>query len=85
MQFMLKAPGTQRLKLDFNECFQFCLNFAFKSNFRRYNMGPRLRVSKPRLLSMLTHFRRVEAALLGCRGGAVQIAPIKPTLKGAGI
>ena len=39
---------------------------------------PRLRVSKPRLLSMLTHFRRVEAALLGCRGGQEAGAYTRP-------
>jgi hypothetical protein len=32
----LKAPGTKRLKLNMSSCFQFCYNFAFKYNLRRY-------------------------------------------------
>ena len=35
----LKAPGTQRLKVNMINCFQFCLNFAFKYNLRRYTMA----------------------------------------------
>ena len=31
--------------------------------------APLIRVSEPKLLSTLNHLRRVEAALLGCRGG----------------
>jgi len=34
---MLKAPGTKRLKLNYDNCFQFCFNSAFKFNLRRYN------------------------------------------------
>jgi len=36
MQPMLKAPGTKRLKLKYDQPFS---NFAFKSNLRRYILG----------------------------------------------
>ena len=39
--------------------------------------APLIRVSESRLLSTLSHLRRVEAALLGCRGG-------QPTYSAAG-
>jgi len=33
----MKAPGTKRLKLEnMTDCFQFCFNFAFEFNLRRY-------------------------------------------------
>jgi len=35
----LKAPVTQRLKLKYVNCFQFCLNFAFNFNLRRYTLA----------------------------------------------
>jgi len=32
----LKAPGAQRLKLKYDKCLQFCFNFVFNFNLRRY-------------------------------------------------
>jgi hypothetical protein len=40
---MLKASGTKRLKLNYDRLLsillQFCFNFAFKFNLRRYIMA----------------------------------------------
>jgi hypothetical protein len=36
MQFVLKAPGTTRLKLNYDSLPS---NFAFKFKLRRYNVG----------------------------------------------
>jgi hypothetical protein len=36
MKPMLKPPGTERLKLDFDELLS---SFAFQFNLRRYNLG----------------------------------------------
>ena len=44
--------------------------FAFNINVYRLQLGAgsSIRVSEPRVLATQSHLRRVEAALLGCRG-----------------
>jgi hypothetical protein len=34
----LKAPGTERLKHEYDELLTICFNFAIKFELRRYNM-----------------------------------------------
>jgi hypothetical protein len=38
MKPTLKAPGSKRLKLNVINCFQFCSNYAFNFNLRRYTL-----------------------------------------------
>jgi hypothetical protein len=39
MKPILKAPGTKRLNLRHDNCFEFCLNFSFNFNLRRYTLA----------------------------------------------
>jgi hypothetical protein len=36
MRPKVKPPGSNRLKLKSDKCFQFCFKFAFKFKLRRY-------------------------------------------------
>jgi hypothetical protein len=36
---VLKAPITERVKLECDNCFEFCYNFAFNFNLRCYGQG----------------------------------------------
>jgi len=68
---LLKAPGTKRLKLKHGEQLS---NFAFKFNLRRYSPVQQQRAAES----------AVALALLTGPGRAVQVDPIKPTLKAPG-
>ena len=61
MKLTLKAPGTNCLKLEYDEV---VTSFAFKSNLRRYILGGS---KQPHL-----------------HGRAVQLDPMKPTVKAPG-
>ena len=41
IKITLKPPGTKRLKLKYVKVLQFCFNFAFKFNLRRYFLAMR--------------------------------------------
>jgi hypothetical protein len=58
MKPMLKAPGTQRLKLRYDET---PFNFAFKLNLRRYTAGSK-EANNYAVASLLTALARVVAA-----------------------
>jgi hypothetical protein len=88
---VLKAPGTQRLKLELEKLLS---NFGFKFNLRRYTPAAlgdtpaAAAAALPRLRHFAAHndgeTRRVAAKLCGvlapALGRAVQLNPIKPTL-----
>ena len=66
----LKAPGTKRLKLKYD---QVVSNFAFKINLRRYK-----KVAAAKLLM------RRAGNVPRLRGRVVQVDPMKLTLKAPG-
>jgi hypothetical protein len=77
----LEAPGTKRLKLKYNhtiKCFQFCFNFAF-NQLAPLHQG--LRGSAENVGELRRQHQRGRA---GHYGRAVQVDPIKPTLKAPG-
>jgi hypothetical protein len=65
---MLKAPGTERLKLEYHESLS---KFAFNFNLRRYNQGNRIQAAERRAAeaeNMVrpppTHFSRVPQMVI---------------------
>ena len=70
----MKAPGTKRLKL---KCDEPRSNFAFELNLRRFN----LESNSIEELDGLLHLEHLRCLYIG---KAVQVVPIKPTLKAPG-
>jgi len=66
----LKAPGTKRLKLNYDKLLS---NVAFKFNLRRYTRGAVMTGDEGGVKAMIV------------QGTAVQVDPIKPPLKAPGI
>ena len=90
MKPTLKAPGNQRLKLNYNELLS---SFAFNFNLRRYTTATHslvvrhLRKQYPGMGGKVVRAVRgvsvavPEGECFGLLGRAVQVAPIRPTLK----
>jgi len=73
MKPMLKAPGTVRLKLKYDNMFsillQFCFNFAFNFSLRRYLMGAGIALN-----ACGTFYGTTQCADLTASGNNVAIA-----------
>jgi len=74
MKPVVKAPITKRLKL---RCDEPLSNFAFELNLRRFN----LESNSIEELDGLLHLEHLRCLYIG---KAVQVVPIKPTLKAPG-
>ena len=69
MKPTLKAPGTKRLQVKYDELFQFCFNVAFNINLRRYHLDRDVRHARAG--------RQPGQQLIHAHGRAVQVDSIK--------
>jgi len=76
MKSKLKAPGTKRLKLNYKEVVSTLVQFCFQIQLAPLHRGVHLQDDRVR------HRAGGERARLP--GRAVQVDPIKPTLKAPG-
>jgi hypothetical protein len=68
---MLKAPGTERLKPHVMNCFQFCINVAFKLDLRLYDKDQNGHVSYKEFIVMITLLFLMTAGRIPKRGHCI--------------
>jgi len=78
MKPVLKAPGTKRLEL---KCDELLSSFAFNFNLRRYNV---VSASRDRTIITWDLIRERRISSHQQHGKAVQVEPMKSTLKAPG-
>ena len=63
IQPKLKPPGIRRLRLKYDNCFQFCLKFAFKFKLRRYTKDKTsTHLAEQRVESYEEAFQKIQQA-----------------------